>query len=127
MASLFGVVVNTAIIFLEFADSLILEKAQASDGKGPICGLTRDEFRECLVVAGKQRMLPIFLTTATTVGGLSCSRSVGGGLRSQLGSHGIESLITPQTTLALLLLALFPLAIRWAVRRWRPAVEEPTD
>ena len=33
-------------------------------------GLTRSEFRECLVQAGQQRMLPIFLTTATTIGGL---------------------------------------------------------
>ena len=32
--------------------------------------MTRHDFRECLVAAGKQRMLPIFLTTATTIGGL---------------------------------------------------------
>ena len=33
-------------------------------------GLDRQQFRQCLVAAGKQRMLPIFLTTATTIGGL---------------------------------------------------------
>ena len=70
LLSLFGVVVNTAIIFLEFADSLILERAKASDGTGPICGLTRDEFRECLARAGQVRLLPIAMTTLTTIGGL---------------------------------------------------------
>ena len=70
LLSLFGIVLNTGIIFIEFADILIEKKSQSGDGSGPIFGLTRQEFRECLVSAGKQRMLPIFLTTATTVGGL---------------------------------------------------------
>ena len=68
--SLFGIVLNTGIIFIEFADLLIKDAAQKSDGSGPICGLTKDEFRNCLVDACKQRLLPIFLTTATTIGGL---------------------------------------------------------
>ncbi|MGI9471241.1 MAG: efflux RND transporter permease subunit [Rubripirellula sp.] len=68
--ALFGIVLNTAIIYFEFADQLIQQRAEACDGSGPIQGLTRKEFRDCLVEAGKQRMLPIFLTTATTVGGL---------------------------------------------------------
>ncbi|TWT82810.1 Multidrug export protein AcrF [Planctomycetes bacterium CA13] len=68
--ALFGIVLNTAIIFVEFADILIAEKSASSDGNGPICGIEKEEFRTCLVEAGKQRMLPIFLTTATTVGGL---------------------------------------------------------
>ena len=70
LLSLFGIVLNTGIIFIEFADILIAQKAQDGNGDGPISGISRAEFRECLVEAGKQRMLPIFLTTATTVGGL---------------------------------------------------------
>lgn len=70
LLSLFGIVLNTGIIFIEFADILIERKAENGDGTGPISGITRAEFRQCLVDAGKQRMLPIFLTTATTVGGL---------------------------------------------------------
>ena len=70
LLSLFGIVLNTGIIFIEFADILIEQKRDQGDGSGPISGISRDEFRECLVAAGKQRMLPIFLTTATTVGGL---------------------------------------------------------
>lgn len=73
--ALFGIVLNTAIIFVEFADIVIAEKSRSlgsersTDSKS-IAGLSREEFRECLISAGQQRMLPIFLTTATTVGGL---------------------------------------------------------
>ena len=67
--ALFGIVLNTAIIFVEFADILIAEKATHGSG-GPYAGLTREQFHDCLIGAGQQRMLPIFLTTATTVGGL---------------------------------------------------------
>ena len=70
LLSLFGIVLNTGIIFIEFADILIEKKSLEGDGSGQISGISREEFRECLVAAGKQRMLPIFLTTATTVGGL---------------------------------------------------------
>jgi len=69
LLSLFGIVLNTGIIFIEFADIIIAQRSSgASDG--PINGLTVAEFHSCLIDAGKQRMLPIFLTTATTVGGL---------------------------------------------------------
>lgn len=78
--SLFGIVLNTGIIFMEFADILIAQRARSSDGSGPIVGLTRDEFRQCLVDAGQQRLLPIFLTTATTVGGLLPLALAGGPL-----------------------------------------------
>lgn len=74
--ALFGIVLNTAIIFVEFADILIETRLKeivlddSMEPSGPISGLTREQFRECLIGAGQQRMLPIFLTTATTVGGL---------------------------------------------------------
>ncbi|MCA9113772.1 MAG: efflux RND transporter permease subunit [Planctomycetaceae bacterium] len=68
--SLFGIVLNTAIIFMEFADLLAGEAIRDSDGSGPVLGLTQQQFRAVLVEAGRQRLLPIFLTTATTVGGL---------------------------------------------------------
>ncbi len=70
LLSLFGIVLNTGIIFIEFADILIAKRAAELNGDGPINGLTTAEFRECLVNAGKMRMLPIFLTTSTTIGGL---------------------------------------------------------
>jgi len=70
LLALFGIVLNTAIIYIEVAEKVIKEKSEASDGSGPIAGLTRDEFVACLVDAGRQRLLPIALTTLTTVGGL---------------------------------------------------------
>ncbi|MCR9199221.1 MAG: efflux RND transporter permease subunit [Planctomycetaceae bacterium] len=76
--SLFGIVLNTGIIFIEFADILIRRKSEQVNGDGPIVGLSAAEFRNCLVDAGKQRLLPIFLTTATTVGGL-IPLAMGGG------------------------------------------------
>jgi len=78
--ALFGIVLNTGIIFIEFADALIRDAAEKSDGTGPIVGLTRQQFRACLVEAGKQRLLPIFLTTATTIGGLLPLAIAGGPL-----------------------------------------------
>jgi multidrug efflux pump subunit AcrB len=43
-------------------------------------GLSVQEFRECLVEAGKVRLLPIAMTTLTTVGGLVPLALAGGPL-----------------------------------------------
>jgi multidrug efflux pump subunit AcrB len=80
LLALFGIVVNTAIIFIEFADTLIKEKIEKCDGSGPIMGLTINEFRECLVQAGQVRLLPIAMTTLTTIGGLLPLALAGGPL-----------------------------------------------
>ncbi|EAQ80529.1 efflux RND transporter permease subunit [Blastopirellula marina] len=77
--SLFGIVLNAGIIFMEFADIVIRERAEKATG-GPILGLTKAEFRDALVEAGRQRLMPIFLTTATTVGGLLPLALAGGPL-----------------------------------------------
>ena len=78
--SLFGIVLNTGIIFIEFADMLVSEQIAKSDRSGPVMGLSPAAFRACLVDAGRQRLLPIFLTTATTVGGLIPLAVAGGPL-----------------------------------------------
>ena len=80
LLSLFGIVVNTAIIYIEFAELLIKEKSEQSDGSGPIVGLTHEEFYECLVQAGQVRLLPIAMTTLTTIGGLLPLALAGGPL-----------------------------------------------
>ena len=79
LLSLFGIVVNTAIIFIEFAEGLVEERSRAASG-GPILGLTKQEFRECLVEAAKVRLLPIAMTTLTTIGGLLPLAIAGGPL-----------------------------------------------
>ena len=106
--SLFGIVLNTGIIFIEFADLLITEEIRRNpDGKGPICGLTVDQFRDCLVEAGRQRLLPIFLTTATTIGGLFPLATGGGPLWEGMAWCMIYGLIVATVLTLLVVPALY--------------------
>lgn len=109
--SLFGIVLNTGIIFIEFADLLIKDAAEKSDGSGPICGLTRDEFRSCLVDACKQRLLPIFLTTATTIGGLLPLAMSGGPLWEGMSWSMIYGLIVATALTLLVVPALYAMFV----------------
>ena len=73
--ALFGTVLNAAILMIDFAEGLITEKLAAGDGVAPpgeksYSGLTREAFRQCLTDTGRIRMMPILMTTLTTVGGL---------------------------------------------------------
>jgi len=75
MLSLAGIVLNDAIVLTEFIEVLMKERHARQEGlPGPderSCGgLSGVAFRDCLVRAGQMRMLPIVLTTLTTVGGL---------------------------------------------------------
>ena len=75
LVSLAGIVVNSAILYLTFAESLIREKLEsgvglAAAGEVSCNGLTRTAFHQCLAAAGRMRLLPIFLTVSTTIGGL---------------------------------------------------------
>ena len=80
LLSLFGIVVNTAIIYIEFAELLIRERTEQDGDSGPILGLTVAQFRECLVETGRVRLLPIAMTTLTTIGGLLPLALAGGPL-----------------------------------------------
>jgi multidrug efflux pump subunit AcrB len=111
LLSLFGIVLNTGIIFIEFADILISEKGNSRNGSGPISGLSRAEFRQCLVDAGKQRMLPIFLTTATTVGGLIPLALSGGPLWEGLAWLMIVGLLVATLLTLYVLPALYAIAV----------------
>ena len=75
LVSLAGIVVNAGILYIEFAETLIREKLEAKEGlAGPgqksCTGLTHQAFHQCLAQAGRIRLMPIFLTVSTTVGGL---------------------------------------------------------
>ncbi|MEM9411703.1 MAG: efflux RND transporter permease subunit, partial [Planctomycetota bacterium] len=72
--ALFGIVLNAAILFVEFADQLIRKRNM----EGP--DATNAASSETLIQAGQQRLTPIFLTTATTVGGLVPLATAGGPL-----------------------------------------------
>lgn len=126
LLSLFGIVLNTGVIFIEFADMLMEEKRKQANGNGPYSGLTRDEFRSCLIDAGKQRMLPIFLTTATTVGGLIPLALSGGPLWEGLAWLMIFGLCIATIMTLLVLPALYAMFVE-SFRVQPLAVESPAN
>ena len=82
--ALFGIVLNAAILFVEFVDLLIRRQREFKqpelDSAGNPHGLSKDDLHATIVSAGQQRFTPIFLTTATTVGGLIPLATSGGPL-----------------------------------------------
>ncbi|MEO0649509.1 MAG: efflux RND transporter permease subunit, partial [Planctomycetota bacterium] len=111
LLSLFGIVVNTAIIFIEFAEGLIEERSKASAGSGPILGLTTQEFRECLVDAARVRLLPIAMTTLTTIGGLLPLGLAGGPLWEGMAWLMIFGLIVATLLTLVVIPALYSIAV----------------
>ena len=100
--ALFGIVLSASILLIEFTEILIREKLTAGEGiAGPeetsYCGLRKDVFQECLAAAAEQRLMPILMTTLTTVGGLLSLMFVGGRCSrasrpsSSSGSHSARS------------------------------------
>ncbi len=75
--ALFGIVLNAAILFVEFADITLRARREENAGRGI---QSREDFHAAIVSAGEQRLMPIFLTTATTVGGLVPLAIAGGPL-----------------------------------------------
>lgn len=108
--SLFGIVLNAGIIFMEFADIVVRERADQASG-GPILGLTKVEFRDALVEAGRQRLMPIFLTTATTVGGLLPLAMAGGPLWEGMAWLMIYGLMVATLLTLFVIPALYAVAI----------------
>ena len=89
--ALFGIVLNAAILFVEFVDLLMrradepsgaeeneVSRVQVAESEGR-AGRT-ERLHATIVEAGRQRFTPIFLTTATTVGGLIPLATFGGPL-----------------------------------------------
>ncbi len=108
LVALAGIVVNSGILYVEFADNFIRQKlvsgeGLAAPGERSYNGLTRSVFRRCLVDAGRLRMLPIFLTAITTVGGMIPLALFGGPLWEGMAYLMIFGLITA-TLLTLLVL-----------------------
>ena len=85
--------------------------AESTGETGSISGISRDAFYDCLVQAGKQRMLPIFLTTATTVGGLLPLALSGGPLWEGLAWLMIYGLLIATVLTLYVLPALYAIAV----------------
>jgi len=67
--SLAGIVVNNAIVLIDYIDLLKTEKKQQL-GLAPDANLDLADVKECVINAGKTRLRPVLLTAITTVLGL---------------------------------------------------------
>lgn len=67
--SLAGVVVNNAIVLLDYINLLIKEK-RAEKGKESMYDLDKEDIRESIIKGGATRLRPVLLTAITTVLGL---------------------------------------------------------
>ena len=114
--ALFGTVLNAAILLIDFTQQLLQEKLANKEGLAPegeraFCGLTREAFRATLLEASRVRLLPIFMTTATTVAGLTSLMFGGGPLFKGLATVFATGLIVGSTITLFVLPALIALFV----------------
>jgi len=92
MASLVGIVVNDAIILVDFTNQLIKQGKKLNDA---------------LIEAGQTRFISILLTSATTIGGLLPLTLQGGNLWAPLGWTIIGGLFTSTLLTLIVIPVLF--------------------
>ncbi len=114
--ALFGTVLMAAILLIDFTQQLLKEKLAngegvAPDGERAYCGLTREAFRATLLEAARVRLLPIFLTTVTTVAGLTSLMFGGGPLFKGLATVFATGLVVGSTITLFVLPALISLFV----------------
>ncbi len=118
--ALFGVVVDTVLVYIDVAETIIAEKRGTCDGTGAIYGLTRDEFIDCLVEAGWHRLMPLVLTTATTIMGLLPLALFGGPLWEAMAwCLAFGMLFSTLLELLLVPALYFVFAERFGMRPWQ--------
>ncbi|MGE3852720.1 MAG: efflux RND transporter permease subunit [Planctomycetota bacterium] len=116
MLSLAGVVLNAAIVLIEFVEMLIKQHVDqgmelAPPGERSYGGLTRSAFRKCVVQGSALRITPIVLTTLTTVGGLVPLYLFGGDMWRPLAVVLIYGLLLAAVLTLLVLPAVYSLAV----------------
>lgn len=67
--SLAGIVVNNAIVLIDYTQ-LLIDRRLAAKGMDSKALLTREEYKEIIVEGGRSRLRPVLLTAITTVLGL---------------------------------------------------------
>ena len=67
--SLAGIVVNNAIVLIDYINLLIKQKREKLE-LDSVLAMTKDDVKECIVTAGSVRLRPVLLTAITTVLGL---------------------------------------------------------
>ena len=133
--ALMGIVLSAAILLVDFTTRLIQEKLDAGEdvppeGERAYSGLTREAFRECVSRAGQMRLMPILMTTLTTVGGLFPLMIAGSPLFKGLATVVVVglSLGTVMTLFALpAFIALFVEVFRIDLAKKSEPATAPTD
>ncbi|MEM1327607.1 MAG: efflux RND transporter permease subunit [Bacteroidota bacterium] len=69
IVSLAGIVVNNAIVLIDYINLLIKKKVEAADVEGRM-DLPREDVRDAIIKGGATRLRPVLLTAITTVLGL---------------------------------------------------------
>jgi HAE1 family hydrophobic/amphiphilic exporter-1 len=114
---LVGIVVNNAIVLIDYTNLLIREQGMA--------------VREAVVTAGRRRLRPILMTTATTVLGLlpmSLGLGEGGELQAPLARVVVGGLTTSTLiTLVIIPILYYTFEGRSERARRREAAERPRD
>ncbi|PIE42739.1 MAG: multidrug transporter [Gammaproteobacteria bacterium] len=100
LISLVGIVVNNSIILVDFANQVRIRAANTAD---------KISVRDAIVTASKTRLLPIVLTTLTTIGGLLPLTVSGSSMWSPMGWVIIGGL----TVSTLLTLIIVPILYQW--------------
>lgn len=116
MLSLVGIIVNGAIVLVEFIeilarDAIQQNKPSPADSTTPMRGLSRQQFRDIIVQAGRIRLLPILLTALTTVGGLLPLLLFGGPMWAPLAIVLIFGLLLGTALTLLVFPAAFVIAV----------------
>ncbi len=113
LLALVGIVLNAAIVYVEFAEMVVAERRDKGDAPGRFAGLSRPAFREALRRAGELRLLPISLTTLTTAGGLLPLALDGGPLFEGMATAITCGLLLGSVMTLLVLPALVALFVEW--------------
>lgn len=123
LLSLVGVILNDAILLVDFIemkcrDAREEERNRSRDG---IAGLSREAFRKAVVQAAQTRLIPLSLTSLTTVGGLVPLLLFGGPMWAPLCVVLIFGLLLG----SILALLVFPPAFVIAAERFHLSVLAP--
>ena len=125
LLSLFGIVVNSAIVLFDFIGILVSERKNDSSGltNSKYNGLTKKQFMDCIVEAGALRIRPIMLTTFTTIGGLLPLAFGGGPLFEPLATVIIFGLLYS----TVLSLVLIPIIYFSCVEKFNMKIQKTED
>ncbi|PID45004.1 MAG: multidrug transporter [Proteobacteria bacterium] len=113
LISLVGIVVNNSIILVDFANQVRIR----ATNEGRVI-----KVKEAIITASKTRLLPIVLTTLTTIGGLLPLTLSGSSMWSPLGWVIIGGL----TVSTVLTLIIVPILYQWLTKDGIATVEEET-